>query len=73
MGTWTISVVQTVTYTNHGGGTETATFTGSVITVGCTIVDIPNPTDPSEDDGWALTYTLYEPTLTIDLSTIAWT
>ena len=61
-----------ITYTNHGGGTHTQTFDGVTIYTGCTIVDVPNPTNPSEPD-YTLTYTLYEPTLTIDLTNIAWT
>lgn len=55
MGTHTISVVQTITYTNFGT-TATVTFDGVQVVVGCTITSVPNPTPPST----GLTYTLYD-------------
>lgn len=65
---WTLQVTQTVSYTNFGT-TDTITFDGVTITVGCTITGVPNPSPPTE----GLTYTLYEPTLAIDLTSIPFT
>lgn len=70
---WSITTVMTITYTNGGAGTDTIEYEGITFDVGCTIVDIPNPTNPSEDDGYVLTYTLYDAALQIDLSAVAWT
>ena len=68
MGTWIIEVTQTVTYTNFGT-TATIVFDGIQIVVGCTITDVPNPSAPTT----GLTYTLYDPSLAIDLVTIPFT
>jgi hypothetical protein len=68
MGTWSLDIVQTITYTSHGT-TVTIPFTGVEITVGCTITSVPNPSPPTT----GLSYTLYDPTLTIDVSGIPWT
>jgi len=65
---WTLQVTQTVTYTSHGT-TATVTFDGVNIVVGCTITGVPNPSPPTT----GLTFTLYEPTLAIDLNSIPFT
>ena len=71
MGTHTISVVQTITYTNFGTST-TITFDGVTITVGCTIASVPNPSPPTSAN-YGLTYTLYDSQLAIDLTNIPFT
>jgi hypothetical protein len=71
MGPVTISVVQTITYTNFGTST-TITHDAVAITVGCTIASIPNPTPP-DSNTHGLTYTLYDSQLSIDLTNIPFT
>ena len=68
MGVWTIRVTQTVTYASRGT-TSTIVFDAVTITVGCTITNVPNPSPPTT----GLTYSLYEPTLVIDLTSIPFT
>jgi len=68
MGTWTIRVTQTVAYTSNGT-TANIVFDAVTITIGCTITSIPNPSPPTT----GLTYVLYDPSLSIDLTTIPFT
>ena len=65
---WTLQVTQTITYSSHGT-TVDVIFDGVTITVGCTITGVPNPSPPTT----GLTFTLYEPTLAIDLNSIPFT
>ena len=65
---WTLQVTQTVTYDSHGTSVDIV-FDGVTITVGCTITGVPNPSPPTT----GLTFTLYEPTLAIDLNSIPFT
>ena len=67
-GSWTIYVTQTISYTSHGT-TTTVEFDAVELTIGCTITAIADPSPPTS----GLTYTLYEPTHTIDVSTIPFT
>lgn len=61
-------MTQTITYDSFGTSLD-LTFTGVTLTIGCTIVDVPNPSPPTT----GLTYTLYDPSLVIDVSGIPWT
>jgi hypothetical protein len=72
IGSFSVSTTMTIQYTNGGSGSETIDYEAVQWTTGCTIVDIPNPTNP-DDSSYTLTYTLYEPTLTIDIRDILWT
>ena len=45
------------------------TFTGIVLTVGCTITAVASPTSPVQPT-WSLTYNIFDAPLIIDLSTI---
>jgi hypothetical protein len=60
LGTWTITITQTPTASNGA----VMTFDSLEIVISCTIVSIDTVTPPSS----GLTYTLYDTTLTIDLS-----
>ena len=65
---WTLQVTQTISYTSFGT-TVDVVFDGVTITVGCTITAIADPSPPTT----GLTFTLYEPTLPIDLNSILFT
>lgn len=64
IGTWSIWMTQD---TASGANPY---YEALEITVGCTITDIASPTAPDEGSGWTLTYNVYDPDLSIDLSVI---
>lgn len=57
--TWTLELTQTV-----ASGTNPV-FDAVVVTVECTLTSVPDPTPPATQ-----TYTIYEPTMTIDLTAL---
>ena len=65
IGTWTIMVTQS---TVSG---DNPSFAGIIITVDCTITDIPSPSPPSTP-GFTLTYKIFDIPLEIDLSSISY-
>lgn len=66
VGTWLINLTQ-----DTASGANPV-FEAVQITVGCTITNVASPTAPSTAGGWTLTYNVYDNSLAIDLSTIAY-
>ena len=69
MGTWTVTVAATITYSSFSTTTYVANYAAYDITVGCTIASVPNPSPPTT----GLEYFLYDSQLVIPLSSIPFT